>query len=82
MHDGHYEFLVIGLMNAPSTFQITMNDLFQPALRRCILIFSDEVLVYSSSWQDLFIVFGDSCHSPGALLSGEPQEMTFQLDRN
>ncbi|PNX83132.1 retrotransposon-related protein, partial [Trifolium pratense] len=34
-YNGHYEFLVMpfGLMNAPATFQSTMNDLFRPYLR-------------------------------------------------
>jgi len=53
-HFGQYEFLVMpfGVTGGPGSFQAAMNSTLAPLLRRCALVFLDDILVYSTTWED------------------------------
>lgn len=53
-HSGDYEYKVMpyGVTGGPATFQVVMNTIFHTLLRKCVVVFIDDIMIYSKIWTE------------------------------
>jgi len=51
---GHFEYTVMpfGLTNAPTVFQHLMNDIFWEYMDECVVVYLDDILIFSKNQED------------------------------
>jgi hypothetical protein len=76
-HQGLFEFLVMPFVptNVSATFQVLMNDMLHPFLRRFVLVFFDDILIYSSSWSDHL------CHVHTVLRTLQDRQLFLKMSK-
>lgn len=74
-----------GVTSGLATFQAVMNVILEPLLRKCVVVFIDDILIYSKSWEDhlqhnqqvLTILQQNHLHVKLAKCSFAKQQLTY-----
>jgi hypothetical protein len=53
-HQDHFEITVMpfSLTDAPATFQVLINDVLHDFIHKSVLVFFDDILIYSPNWAE------------------------------
>ena len=70
-HNGNFEykFMSFRLTGAPATFEIFMNYVLAPLLRKCVVVFLDDVLIYSKNMEEHVERTSDRCFNCWRLMT-------------
>lgn len=64
-----------GLCNAPATFMRVMNDLFRPFIDEFVLVYLDDILIFSKSWNE------HVCHVKKVLVVLKNEKLYVKLSK-
>ncbi|KAH6584021.1 hypothetical protein BASA61_007784 [Batrachochytrium salamandrivorans] len=77
---GQFEFLVMpfGLANAPAQFQRMMNTLFRDSIGKFVLVYLDDIVVYSEIWKRIRSIFlAHPCDSKPFILETDASDFAI-----
>ena len=79
MRYGHYEFIIlpVGLTNALATFMCLMNGIFKDYLEKFIIVFLDDIMIYSNQKKNTRAPENHIAYSEGKPILCQTKEILF-----